>query len=145
VPVLKTGAVVLADRYAYTACARDVARGLSRKWARNLYSFAIRPNAVFYFRLLPEEALARLTAGRRVPGHYEAGMDIGLSRSIDESFRLFQGRVTAEYDAMAREDVFHIIDATLSVEEQQQELRQAVMSVLVEERRSHAASAAQVL
>jgi dTMP kinase len=50
-PLLKAGAVVCADRYAYTAFARDVARGVSRPWVRNLYRFAIRPNLAFYFRV----------------------------------------------------------------------------------------------
>src|SRR5207248_5263939 len=43
-PLVRAGAIVCADRYVYTAFARDVARGVSRLWVRNLYSFAIRPN-----------------------------------------------------------------------------------------------------
>src|SRR5882672_12654420 len=43
-PLLKAGAIVCADRYAYTAFARDVVRGVSSGWVRNLYSFSTRPN-----------------------------------------------------------------------------------------------------
>src|SRR5437899_5091177 len=49
-PLVKAGAIVCADRYAYTAFARDVGRGVDRKWVRNLYRFALRPNLSFYFR-----------------------------------------------------------------------------------------------
>src|SRR6266571_3938918 len=51
VPLLKAGAIVCADRYAFTAFARDVVRGVGRKWVRNLYKFAVRPNLAFYFRV----------------------------------------------------------------------------------------------
>jgi dTMP kinase len=132
VPLLKAGAVVCADRYAYTAFARDVVRGVSRRWVRNLYSFAIRPNLAFYFRVPLDVALGRILGGRDAIKFYEAGMDIGLSRSIEESFRLFQGRILEEYDAMAEEMGFHIIDASGSIEEQQQQMRAIVQERLGE-------------
>src|SRR5262245_57079009 len=50
VPPLKAGMIVLADRYAYTAFSRDIARGVSPDWVRNLYDFAIRPDLSFYFK-----------------------------------------------------------------------------------------------
>src|SRR5512136_2108357 len=50
-PLLKAGVIVVADRYAFTAFGRDVARGVGRQWVRNLYSFAIQPDIAFYFRV----------------------------------------------------------------------------------------------
>ncbi|MGH9663372.1 MAG: dTMP kinase [Bryobacteraceae bacterium] len=126
VPLLKAGAVVCADRYAYTAFARDVVRGVSRRWVRNLYRFAVRPSLAFYFRVPLDVALGRILGGRDAIKYYEAGMDLGLSRNIEESFRLFQGRILEEYDAMAGEMGFHVIDATGSIEEQQQQMREIV-------------------
>lgn len=126
-PLMKAGAVVCADRYAYTAFARDVVRGVSRQWVRNLYRFAIRPNLAFYFRVPLEVALGRILGGRDAIKYYEAGMDLGLSRNIVESFRLFQGRILEEYDAMAAEMGFHVIDATGSIEQQQQQMREIVL------------------
>jgi dTMP kinase len=126
-PLMKAGAVVCADRYAYTAFARDVVRGVSRSWVRNLYRFAIRPNLAFYFQLPLEVALGRILGGRDAIKYYEAGMDLGLSRNVVESFRLFQGRILEEYDAMAAEMGFHVIDATGSIEQQQQQMREIVM------------------
>ena len=131
-PLVKAGAIVCADRYAYTAFARDVARGVHRNWVRNLYRFALRPNLSFYFRVPLDVALGRILGGRDAIKYYEAGMDLGLSRDVEESFRIFQGRILDEYEAMAREMGFHVIDATLSIEEQQRQMRRIVMEQLGE-------------
>jgi len=132
VPLLKSGAIVCADRYAYTAFARDVARGVNRRWVRNLYNFAPRPNISFYFRVPLEVAIGRILGGRDAIKYYEAGLDLGLSRDVEESFRIFQGRILDEYEAMADEVGFHIIDATLSIEEQQRQMREIVTRELGE-------------
>jgi dTMP kinase len=129
-PLLKAGAIVCADRYAYTAFARDVARGVSRRWVRNLYRFAIHPNLAFYFRVPLDVALGRILGGRDALKYYEAGMDLGLARDVEESFRIFQGRILDEYEGMAREMGFHVIDATLSIEEQQLRMRRIVLQEL---------------
>jgi dTMP kinase len=131
-PLVKSGAIVCADRYAYTAFARDVARGVSRRWVRNLYRFAIHPNLAFYFRVPLDVALGRILGGRDALKYYEAGMDLGLARDVEESFRIFQGRILDEYDGMAQEMGFHIIDATLSIEEQQRIMREVVVRELGE-------------
>ena len=78
IPPLKAGMIVLADRYAYTAFARDVARGVDRQWVRELYSFAVKPD-------LASTSACRSTCRRSIgPGgvklkFYEAGMDMGWS------------------------------------------------------------------
>src|SRR5512133_3228165 len=48
IPPLKAGMIVLADRYAYTAFARYVARGVDRQWVRDLYGFAVKPALALY-------------------------------------------------------------------------------------------------
>ena len=132
IPLMKAGAVVCADRYAYTAFGRDVVRGVSRNWVRNLYRFAVRPNVAFYFRVPLDVALGRILGGRDAIKYYEAGMDLGLSRNVEESFRIFQGRIIDEYEAMIPEMGFHVIDATGSIEEQQKHMREIVMKELGE-------------
>ena len=127
-PLVKAGAIVCADRYSYTAFARDVARGVSRRWVRNLSRFPIHPNLAFYFRVPLDVALGRILGGRDAIKYYEAGMDLGLARDVEESFRIFQGRILDEYEAMAEEMGFHVIDATQSIEEQQRHMRDIVMS-----------------
>src|SRR6476660_4904660 len=126
-PLLKAGAVVCADRYAYTAFARDIVRGVDRAWVRNLYRFALKPDLAFYFKVPLEVALGRILGGRNALKYYEAGMDLGLSRNIEESFRIFQGRILEEHESMIGVMGFHVIDATKSIEAQQKEMRRIVL------------------
>ena len=102
-PLLKAGAVVLCDRYIYTAFARDVVRGMDSQWVRELYSFAVKPTAAFYFRVPLDVAMKRILDGRSGVKFYEAGMDLGLSEDPEESFGIFQGRILDEYEKMVPE------------------------------------------
>jgi dTMP kinase len=126
VPPLKAGMIVLADRYAYTAFARDVTRGVDRQWVRDLYGFAVRPDLALYFRVPIEVSLERLLARRVKLKFYEAGMDMGWSQDVNESFRIFQGRVLEEYDRLVEEFGLRVIDATGGIAEQQREVRAVV-------------------
>src|SRR5512142_3379858 len=112
IPPLKAGMIVLADRYTYTAFARDVARGVDRLWVRELYSFAVKPDLALYFRVPIDVSLDRLMARRVKLKFYEAGLDMGLSSSVKESFRLFQGEVLQEYERIVEEFGLSVIDAT---------------------------------
>jgi len=89
-PPLQAGLIVLADRYAYTAFARDAARGCDPAWIRNLYDFATRPDLSLYFKVDIDTAVARITGGRIQLKFHEAGMDLGLSPDPITSFRVFQ-------------------------------------------------------
>ncbi len=130
IPPLKAGAVVLADRYIYTAFARDVVRGVSRKWVRELYAFAVKPTVAFYFRTPLDVAMRRILGGRDAIKYYEAGMDLGLSDDIEESFRIFQGQMIDEYEKIVDEFGLVVIDATRSIEAQQAEVRGIVTEAL---------------
>ncbi len=129
-PMLKAGVIVLADRYAFTAFARDVARGVDRLWVRNLYSFAPQPDLVLYFRVPVNIAVDRITSGRAKLKYYEAGMDLGLSENRITSFRLFQQRIISEYDDMVDEFGFVVIDGADKVQKQQKLVRQLVRKTL---------------
>ncbi|TAJ07352.1 MAG: dTMP kinase [Nitrospirae bacterium] len=130
-PPLKAGMVVLADRYAYTAFARDAVRGVSPAWVRKLYGFAIRPDMAFYFKVPIEVAINRLLGGMRAQfKYYEAGMDMGLSQDMTESFRIFQSRILLEYDKIVSEYGLITMDATKEIEEQQNDMRQLVSTAL---------------
>src|ERR1700737_3251101 len=102
-PALQSGAIVLADRYVYTAYVRDAVRGVNRAWLRRLYSFAVPPTLAFYFDVPLEEAMKRISVGRGELKYYEAGLDLGLSNDPYESFRLFQGLIRAEYEDVINE------------------------------------------
>jgi dTMP kinase len=130
IPPLKSGALVLADRYIYTAFARDVARGVDRNWVRGMYQFAVKPTVGFYFRISLDEAMKRILGGRDAIKFYEAGMDLKLSDDLEESFRIFQSRIIDEYEKMVNEYGLVVIDASLSIEEQQAQMRQIVLGAL---------------
>ena len=127
IPALKAGAIVLADRYIYTAFARDVARGLDPQFVRGNYRFAVEPTVAFYFKTPLAVSLDRILTGRPQLKYYEAGMDLGLSDDIYESFKLFQGHILYEYEQMVDEFGLTVIDATLPLLEQQKIVREIVM------------------
>ena len=130
IPPLRAGSAVMADRYIYTAFARDAARGVDSQWVRELYSFAVQPTLAFYFRVPLEVALERILSGRPELKWYEAGMDLGLSDDPEESFRLFQARILEQYDKMVEEFGLTVIDGTLPIAQQQREMREIVAPFL---------------
>jgi dTMP kinase len=125
-PALEAGAIVLADRYVYTAFARDAVRGVNRPWLRRLYSFAVPPTVAFYFDVPLDEAVRRILAGRPEIKFYEAGLDLGLDADAYTSFRRFQGLIRSEYDSLVDEFGLFRVDATQSLVAQQQQMREIV-------------------
>jgi len=130
IPSLKGGAIVLADRYVYTAFARDVIRGVDPGWVRSLYRFAVAPTLAFYFRVPLEVALKRILSSRPKLKWYEAGMDLGLNADPNESYRRFQSKILSEYDRLVEEYNLYVVDATRPVEAQQTLLREAIRPYL---------------
>ena len=130
IPPMKAGMIVCADRYIYTAFARDVVRGVHPEWVRNLYGFAVKPDIGFYFRVPIEVSLKRILTGRVELKFHEAGMDLGLSDDMKESFRMFQSKILEEYDKIAVEFGLTVIDATLSIQKQQSMIREIVKEKL---------------
>ncbi len=130
VPALEAGAIVLADRYVYTAFARDVARGVSREWVHDLYSPAVQPTLPIYFRVPLEESLKRILVGRPELKYYESGLDLNLANDPYESFRIFQGRILEEYEQIVEEYGLSVIDATQPIVKQQEQMRALVKPYL---------------
>jgi len=130
IPPLKAGAIVLADRYIYTAFARDAARNVDRQWVRELYQLAVKPTVAFYYRVPLDISLSRILTGRNELKYYEAGLDLGLSHDPNESFKLFQERIVSEYEAMIDEFGLTVMDATLSISDQQRRMRQIIRPYL---------------
>ncbi|HOT96490.1 MAG TPA: dTMP kinase [bacterium] len=125
-PLLCAGYIVLADRYCFTAFARDAVRGCNADWVRTLYSFATQPDITFFFQVPPEVAINRILDGRPTLKYHEAGMDLGLSSDPYESFRLFQGMINKAYLSMVEEYGFTVIDASQPIDVQQQQVRKVV-------------------
>jgi len=125
-PLLRAGYIVLADRYIFTAFARDAVRGVDRDWVHQLYSFAVHPDITFYFRVPLETSLNRILEGRPTLKYHEAGLDMGWSADPYESFRIFQGKVFAEYEAMQAQFDFTVLDASEEIHVQQHRVRQMI-------------------
>lgn len=130
-PALKTGFIVLADRYAYTAFARDVARGVDPNWVREVYDFAIKPDLAIYFDIDPKTSLERICSNR-APKFYEAGMDLKLSNNPYESYVLFQSKVIAEYKKMLDEFDIVTLNANDTIHKKQVEIRKMLKKILLD-------------
>ncbi len=129
-PGLRAGYIVLADRYIYTLMARDIVRGIDRKWLRNLYGMALVPDAVFHLQVSPENLIERNFAKDFMLDYWESGMDLGISRDMFESFIEYQKRIVATLGELKQEYGFRTIDGDRPVDEVQSELRAGIGKVL---------------
>ncbi|MBX3330089.1 MAG: hypothetical protein KF722_06790 [Nitrospira sp.] len=129
IPALRSGFVVLADRYIYTAFARDFVRSTDRKWIRDVFGFALTPDLVCYLRIDVETLALRVieTTGMN---YWESGMDLRLGGDLYDSFKKYQSLLIEEFDKMAMEFRFNVVDARKSPEEIQDELRGYILPVL---------------
>lgn len=133
IPALKSGFVVLADRYVFTAFARSVVRGADPQWIRNVFGFALQPDMTLYLKIDVDALLPRILANRKID-FWEAGMDMHLGTDLYESAHKYQWRLIREYNRMARQYGFVSIDATLTPEEIQARIRRKVQTFLEERR-----------
>ncbi|OQW33576.1 MAG: hypothetical protein A4E19_04110 [Nitrospira sp. SG-bin1] len=129
IPALRSGFVVLADRYIYTAFARDFVRSADRQWIRDVFGFAVIPDLVCYLRIDVETLALRVieTTGMN---YWESGMDLRLGADLYDSFKKYQTLLIEEFDKMAMEFRFNVVDARKSPEEIQDELRGYILPVL---------------
>jgi dTMP kinase len=116
VPALRAGFVMLTDRYIYSLIARAIVRGTDPDWIKQVYSFSLRPDAVFYLRISVPELVPRVLAGGGFD-YWESGMDIPMGEDYFESFTRYQERVIAELDTLSQEYQFDVIDATRAVDD----------------------------
>ncbi|MBS0182897.1 MAG: hypothetical protein JSS39_10885 [Nitrospira sp.] len=129
IPALRSGFVVLTDRYIYTAFARDFVRSTDRTWIRDVFGFALIPDLVCYLRIDVETLALRVieTTGMN---YWESGMDLRLGGDLYDSFKKYQSLLIEEFDKMAVEFRFNVVDARKSPEEIQDELRGYILPVL---------------
>ncbi len=125
-PALEAGYIVLADRYIYTLIARNAVRGISKKWSHELFGFAIVPDLVFYLDVEPAELVHRVFQKNASLDYYEAGMDIGFSDDMYESFILYQRKMVKEFRGMEKRYGLIPIDANRPVPEVYLDLQKRV-------------------
>ncbi len=130
IPALKAGFVVLMDRYIYTAYVRDSVRGHDINWVKNLYSFAPKPDLVFYLDVPVETLIKRLIAKNGALDYFESGRDIGLSTDIYKSFEIYQKRCLDEYKKLIKEYGFVKIDGTQDISEIHNQLKLKIDELL---------------
>jgi dTMP kinase len=124
-PALWSGKTVLADRYLFTALARDAARGLDLDWLLNAYAPLLWPDLVIYFSMTPE-ASRRRVASARAPHFYDAGQDVtGLDDPL-ASYGRFIDRIVTEYDNLSVVFQFVTVDAGDAVYRQHTRVRELV-------------------
>ena len=143
IPALRSGFIVLADRYIYTAFARDFVRSGNRAWIRDVFGFALIPDLVCYLRIDVDTLALRVieTTGMN---YWESGMDLRLGADLYESFKKYQSLLIEEFDKMAEEFRFNVVDARKAPEEIQEELRAHIVPVLPGHRRAAASEQAPV-
>ena len=129
IPALKSGHIVIADRYIYTAFARDVVREADPQWIRKVFGFALVPDLVLYLKIDMDTLIPRALESGGI-NYWEAGMDLHMGQDLFESFVNYQSRLIAEYDRLAKEFNFEVIDACKTVDEIQEKIRERVKDVL---------------
>lgn len=134
VPALRAGFVVLTDRYIYSLMARAVVRGMDLPWLRSVYGFALKPDAVFYLRIGVEDLIPRVVFGRGFD-FWEAGADLHPSEDMYDSFLKYQTSLLSQFDVLAQEYGFEVVDASANVQTIFDRLRDGISRVLTGEPR----------
>jgi dTMP kinase len=129
IPALRAGFVVLTDRYIYSLIARAMVRGLDADWIRSVYSFALKPDAVFYLRIAVDDLIPRVVFTRGFD-YWESGMDVHSTEDMYESFRRYQTGLLEQFDRLAEEYKFKVIDATPDPKKVFEKLRAGISRVV---------------
>jgi dTMP kinase len=128
-PALRAGFVVLTDRYIYSIVARALVRGVDPVWIRDVFGFALVPDAVFYLHADLPHLIPRVLNARGFD-FWESGMDHLSNRDYYEAFVEYQSRLLAQFEALVDEYDFKRIDATQSIREVFQRLTLEIEDVL---------------
>jgi dTMP kinase len=128
-PALRAGFVVLTDRYIYSIIARAMVRGVDPAWIRDVFGFALVPDAVLYLHADLPHLIPRVLDARGFD-YWESGMDFLPHRDYYDAFVEYQSRLLAQFDAMSEAYDFSRIDATRTIREVFQDLKTEIEQVL---------------
>ena len=126
IPALRSGYIVLADRYIYTLMSRDAVRGISTRWSHNLFGFAMKPHLVFYLEVDPNELVHRVFQKNSSLDYYESGADLGLSDNMLESFLIYQGLLAKQFRKMQKKYGLVPINGNRSILEINKDLQKRI-------------------
>ena len=129
-PALRSGTIVLADRYIFTLIGRGVVRGINRDYMSGLYAMALRPHLTFWLNVRPETAFGREFRKAQAISYWEAGRDMSLSHDLYWSFIRYQTMIKREFEVMAKKHNFIELDGEASVSAVNKLLRQRIAEQL---------------
>jgi dTMP kinase len=130
IPALRSGFIVLSDRYIYTLMARAIVRGVDAAWIRDVYSIALVPDAVFYLAVSPKILVERNLRKHNVLDYWESGMDMHRTSNMYSSFLEYQRSIQKEFKAMQNHYGFDTVDGNRSPRSIQHELRTKIEQIL---------------
>ena len=130
IPALRSGMVVLADRYLYTLIARAVVRGIDREYVHGIYELALRPDITFFLNVRPEIAFVREFRKSPAISYWEAGRDMALSNDLYESFIKYQTMIRKEFVALAKRHSFVTFNGEESIRAVNADLRKRIATYL---------------
>ena len=143
-PALRSGLIVLADRYIFTLIARAAVRGISRDYLHGIYEMALRPDLTFWLNVRPEVAFDREFRKSQTISYWESGRDMSLSNDLFQSFIRYQSMIKREFEYLSKRHGFIELDGEGSVSEVNRVLRKRIASHLgiprTQYRPSHALS-----
>jgi len=125
-PALRSGTIVLADRFIFTLIARGVVRGINRDYMSGLYAMALRPHLTFWLNVRPETAFGREFKKAQAISYWEAGRDMSLSHDLYWSFIRYQTMIKREFEVMAKKHSFLELDGEANVPAVNKQLRQRI-------------------
>jgi len=128
-PALQAGFIVIADRYMYTAFARNTVMGADPAWTHDLFGVALVPDLVLYLDIDVETLIPRVVQGKGMD-YWESGMHLALGTDMFESFLHYQRRLIEQYRRLAAEFGFLTVDARRPIDEMQSELRTHIADYL---------------
>ena len=129
IPALKAGFIVLTDRYVYTLLARALVRDIDADWIREVYGFALKPDAILYLRAGVDDLVTRVLQQGGFD-YWESGMDLHLGDDMYDSFVEYQNRIGDRFDKMVEDYGFKVIDASRSIDEVFADLKAQILELL---------------
>ena len=104
-------------------------RDANKQWLRDLFSFAVQPDLVFYLQLGVEDLVPRvLEAGKM--NYWESGLDMNWGDDLYDSFVAYQTELIQQFNGMSEEFGFHSVDARQDPRAIQRQLRREVTAYL---------------
>jgi len=129
-PALRSGLIVLADRYIFTLIARAAVRGIGRDYLHGIYQTALRPDLTFWLNVRPEVAFDREFKKSQTISYWESGRDMSLSNDLFQSFIRYQSLIKREFEYLSKRHGFIELDGEVSVSQVNGALRKRIASQL---------------